>query len=68
MVSVDDTLEAKVKGMLSAAAEGEGAGGRRRRPAAVGSLRARSIDRLDRKSIGNPLGLDRSTRSKVDRG
>ena len=27
-----------------------------------GSLRARSIDRLDRKSIGDPLGLDRSTR------
>ena len=26
----------------------------------MGSLRARSIDRLDRKSIGDPLGLDRS--------
>ena len=33
-----------------------------------GSLRVRSIDRLDRQSIGDPLGLDRSTRSKVDRG
>ena len=32
----------------------------------LGSLRARSIDRLDRKSIGDPLGLDRSI-DRLDR-